>query len=143
MKNVFISLVIVLALIVMAAPVAAQDVTVPVEIVQEGWTFWALLVGVVVVVLVLNIAVTVGVLGWVQDLKDRVPEWARPYLPVAGAQVVAGYDMGMDYLRRGAAMTPNTLDDELVELADVYGRRVLIRLADLPIQETPGGNNKL
>ena len=108
-----------------APPAAAEQVSGAANA-GDVW-FWALLLGVAVALFALSVAVS----QYLTTLRNEVPEWVKPYGPTL-------YKSGEDLRARGTAWlagkadeTPTPLDNELVEVFDKEGRRLLINTASI------------
>lgn len=109
-----------------AVTVMAQD-GVPTSATAVDWQFWAVLV----IIIGALFGASVVINQYLMDLRERVPEWAKAYAPAAYQHATTGFDVGMDYLAARAKRTPTALDDDLVEIIDENGRRLIVKAAGI------------
>jgi hypothetical protein len=124
-------MVLLLALVMPAAVMAQGDGMATAAV---DWQFWAVLA----VLLGVLFGASVVLNQYLMDLRERVPEWAKPYAPAAYQHASTGFGAGVDYLAARAKRTPTPLDDELVEIIDQNGRRLLVKAAGI-VGHVPGG----
>jgi hypothetical protein len=101
----------------------------------NDFVFWSLLAAGVLVLLVLGTLIGAGMASWVRSMEDKIPSHAMIYyeagkaalLPVAYRQSSNLFDRGVDVLEARAERTLTQFDDDLVEMLDAQGRRVLVK----------------
>jgi hypothetical protein len=109
--------------------VAAQDGGGVVGPTTAEWQFWAVLAGAALLAFGLSVVVN----RYLAYLENKLPPWAagpaEALAPYAYQQADGYFDRQMARLRTRAAGTPEQWDDDLVEMVDVRGNRVLVQAA--------------
>lgn len=88
-----------------------------------------------IVVFLAMIVITIMINRYLSSLENRLPEWAFTLLDAIGPILYSkGSELYFDIVedaKEKAESTPNELDDELVELIDDNGRRVLVKIVEV------------